>query len=718
MKPLAPSPRDVPMHHPPQRRTAVEVKVGTPQSTEAISEPAFKPVEQVKAKADLFIDAYVPNDRRKVEPPESNDMRGVRSPRTLSPRSGDELSPKSMTSKTSSRSKKILVIDPKTQRKFPLNTDDHSLTDKELLVFHRSDVCGRKKQSSPHHGVFDGFQNDQNSISGHTLSTASALTDAEHYGGKMYGSCHIQTCNMYDETREDELARRGMEGDRDQPTSPSSALSPLAVLTSLASPLNKIQLSSPLSAVQSFFPKVNEDIRCKRIGMVIFPHYFGASGSGPTGYDCGIGVQNGDGDGTLMGLRFKQSPIDFMAHVNFVKRGSVAERLGVEKGDAVTFAISLSNMNSHDGKNIHLAEKLIKRLESVGMRTSYRELFDIFLSTTTNTRPVGIVFRRFKSKPWGGGIVNPVSPKSLSPRSIPNGEGMTITDEFDWSTDFLRALSVKCREYEFERYLPLNKNQIIEKNATVMSFLPRPNSSTVDTKDENEQIISGPADHLSSLLGFANCASPRNCTEEFGETKEHSNNGADAEIEKSFLSNRTLCSLVEQAVGLVFLHRCVDISHTVVDESKPSVKHVRSSCSGFIVVRKTEGEWSAPCFLDVFGSKSPFDYTAETSFESINMIIINKKELAGRLILGNTVKFTANKKQQRVNVLVRDAAIIGNNRGRYSLMEEFFAAVKVSDEKNEAFYSATTPLMGITPKDVLVGEYHIDFAAIVRSVES
>lgn len=681
------------MHHQPtQRRTAVDVSI--PQSTEAITKPTFKPVESVKAKADLFIDAYVPNDRRKVDPPESNEMRGVRSPsRTLSPRSGDELSPKSMTSKASSRSKKILVIDPKTQRKYPLNTDDHSLTDKELLVFHRGGgVGGGKKQSSQ--------QNDQNSISGHTLSTASALTDAEHYGGKMYGSCQMQTCNMYDETREDELARRGMEGDRDQPTSPSSALSPLAVLTSLASPLNKISLSSPLSAVQSFFPKGNEDIRCKRIGMVIFPHYFGASGSGPTGYDCGIGVQSANGDGTLMGLRFKQSRIDFMAHVCFVKRGSVAERLGVEKGDAVTvswqsssliccplelciyamlnlihidrkFAISLSNMNSHDGKNIHLAEKLVKRLESVGMRTSYRELFDIFLSTTTNTRPVGIVFRRFKSKPWGGGIVNPVSPKSLSPRSIPKGEGMTITDEFDWSTDFLRSLSVKCREYEFERYVPLNKNQIVEKNATVMSFLPRPNSSTVDTKDENEEII--PANQLSSLFGLANCASPRNCTEEFGEKKNCSNKGADAEIEKSFLSNRTLCTLVEQAVGLVFLHRCVDVSHTPVDESKPSVKHVRSSSSGFIVVRKTEGEWSAPCFLDVFGSKTPFDYTAEASFESVNMIIINKKELAGRLILGNTVKFSANKKQQRINVLVRDASIVGNNGGRYELLEEFFA---------------------------------------------
>jgi hypothetical protein len=39
-----------------------------------------------------------------------------------------------------------------------------------------------------------------------------------------------------------------------------------------------------------------------------------------------------------------------------------------------------------------LVEKLIKRLESVGMRNGYRELFNICFSKTTNDRPVGMVF--------------------------------------------------------------------------------------------------------------------------------------------------------------------------------------------------------------------------------------------------------------------------------------------------------------------------------------
>jgi hypothetical protein len=161
---------------------------------------------------------------------------------------------------------------------------------------------------------------------------------------------------------------------------------------------------------------------------------------------------------------------------------------------------------------------------------------------------------------------------------------------------------------------------------------------------------------------------------------------------------------MEQAVGLVFVRRCVEVKYVGGGEGNPSEKRASSTGSGFVVVRKTEGEWSAPCFLEVLGSKSPVDDTAESSFESVHMIIINKKELAGKLILGNSVKFHVSKKQQRVNVLVRDAAIIANNEGRFELMEEFFACVKVDIEQNQAYYSVMTPMMTISPKDVLVGE--------------
>lgn len=370
-------------------------------------------------------------------------------------------------------------------------------------------------------------------------------------------------------------------------------------------------------------------------------------------------------------------------------------------------------MNSNEPQNTLLAEKLIKRLESVGMRTSYRELFDIFLSKTTNSRPVGMVFRRFHNRPWGGGIVNPVSPGALLPRSIPNGESLRITDEFDWSTDFLRSMSVKCREYEFERSIPFQQNQILEKDAALLSFLPCPDSSLVSTTIRVDKGCSGPAEQFSSFLDLAekyNCASAcasNHCGFKPAMQANHvSPREGSSGMDKLFLSNRLLCSLMEQAVGLVFVRRCIDVSYIGGGEGKPSDKKLSYSfASGFVVVRKTEGEWSAPCFLEVLGSKSPSDDVAELSFESVHMIIINKKELAGRLILGSAVKFSVCKKQQRVNVLVRDAAIIANNEGRFELMEDFCVVVKVSNEQNQAFYSAMTPLMTITPKDILVGKF-------------
>ena len=310
MKPLAPSPRDAPPHH-------------LPKSTDKGTRSLLKS-SRTKGKQ------FFGTSTNKLDPPEMK----------TSPQS-----PQNLVSKTTTKSKKMLVIDPETQRKYPLSTDDHSLTDKELLVFHReknklvSPREGRSSKNNVPEASVSVLHNDQHSLSGQTLSTASALTDAEHYGGKMLGSCHVPLC-AYMEGREDELTAHGMEEERDPATNSdggaASVLSPLAALTSLAS-LNKIPLS-PLAALQTFFPKNESAVRCKRIGMVIFPHHFGSSRS-QSAYDCGLG-KGGSRDGTLMGIRLKQCPSDFMAHVCYVERGSLAEKIGVKKGDIATVSYS------------------------------------------------------------------------------------------------------------------------------------------------------------------------------------------------------------------------------------------------------------------------------------------------------------------------------------------------------------------------------------------
>lgn len=83
------------------------------------------------------------------------------------------------------------------------------------------------------------------------------------------------------------------------------------------------------------------------------------------------------------------------------------------------------------------------------------------------------------------------------------------------------------------------------------------------------------------------------------------------------------------------------------------------------------------------------------------MIVIRKKELVNNLILGNAVKFSV-RKEERANVLVRDAAIIGVSEGRFQLASDFFLAVKVNDVQNQGAYSLSTD--HIEASDILTGE--------------
>lgn len=346
-------------------------------------------------------------------------------------------------------------------------------------------------------------------------------------------------------------------------------------------------------------------------------------------------------------------------------------------------------------QNSFLAAKLIKRLESVGMRTSYRELYDIFLSKTTNARPIGMVFRRWKNR----GAVSSASPRNIR-----------ITNEFEWSTNFLQSLSIKCREYEFDQKVPLAAVGAQEQENNIgaelpkLSFLPEPNVETTPSTN----VVS---DYLTSMFdSFAmryNCASDMpvmNCIDAtFG--ADSNNKQASAQGKKTggnyggFLSNRTLCSLVEQSMGLIFLRR-------VSSQTDASGEKRVALGSGFVVTRKAEGSWSAPCFLSVLGSKDSFtekqgDLSPGT--DDVKVIVIRKKELVNNLVLGNAVKFTV-RKEERANVLVRDSAIIGVQEGRFQLEpNEFFLAVKVNDIQNQGAYSMSTDY--IEASDILTGEH-------------
>lgn len=380
-------------------------------------------------------------------------------------------------------------------------------------------------------------------------------------------------------------------------------------------------------------------------------------------------------------------------------------------------------------QNCFLAEKLIKRLESVGMRTSYRELHDIFLSKTTNTRPIGMVFRRWKNRSGGGGgSSSPLNNNRAMMLGSSPSNNICITNEFEWSTDFLQCLSIKCREYEFDLKVPSTKgtsstadvdnNDMMSRASVVnklQSFLPRPNVETaVANQGSFSDFVSYIMDNLS--LGYDGVQSSplMKCMDSsLGISTESTSKKENARQERTdFLSNRILCSLVEQSMGLIFLRRLTTSNNT-------NNKDRGAVGSGFALMRKTDGSWSAPCFLSILGSKDEFTECAENMsalFDDVKMIIIHKKDLVNALIGGNAVKFSV-RKEERAHVLVRDATVIGLQDGRFQLATDFFLTVKVNDVQNQGAYLMTSSEYlspeQITAFDILTGEIDVPFVICI-----
>jgi len=670
------------------------------------------------------------------------------------------------------RTKRMLVVDPKSGRKYHLDEDDHSLTDKVLHVYHKKGLAARQKKAKEkkllereqqamkannrtreekrdtNHHTHARIQSDAavlalpqhtkslsleeqtlNTLSTyntlpfndeHTLETASALTEVSYYGRYKFNQggpleCLIpSSCKSLEQlalASEMDGKVREMRDDVEsiERTRYEALLSATtgkegkAVDNTNLGPLSP--LSTAFQAITSSFFQTNngiipesagmKEIKFRRMCLVVFPDEVQSS-LGITSKKKKRKNDNGVG---LLGMKFVQSNQDFQAHVSYVQRGSKADRMGVRKGDIVSFAVALSNMTEE--QNSFLAEKLIKRLESVGMRTSYRELYDIFLSKTTNCRPIGLVFRR-----WRGDRASCLT-SGVSAKDIDN--------EFEWSSDFLQSLAIKCREYEFEQKVPLSMDAEsdhaneqkgrkggTESNNLLTTFLPRPN---VDTSPAENGLV----DYVSSMLNNLSCGNYGSPEIRASSSREQlQGNSLD------FLSNRMLCSLVEQSLGLIFLRRTGKTSSSGM---------FATSGSGFIVARKAEGSWSAPCFLTILGSKERFtDHANDTSpvSDDVKMIVIRKNDMINNLIQGKPIKFSVHK-EERANALVRDSTVIGVEEGRFTLTDDFFLAVKVNDEQNLGAYSSSTDHL-IEASDILKGtisppEQSVDFYGALQSLE-
>lgn len=554
------------------------------------------------------------------------------------------------------RSKKVLVIDPGSGKKCHLTKDDHSLTDKELHVYHqqkRSQQKKKKKRRQRARRDDDSEVIDEEEKTAATYQTektmVSALTEVSYakntWGDMLPLSPILFGKNKEEESRDDEEVVEVGHYKQLLIETRDPALMPGYYDGVEDKRFPWLGFLSPGGNMERQLGPV----QYRRIPMVIYPNEL---------EQC-----MEEEEETLMGMKLVQCADDFQAHVSSVLKGSRAYKIGVRKGDVLSFAVSLSNVDKDDSL---MADKIIKRLESVGMRTSYRELYDIFLSKTTSRRPIGLVFRRCL--------------RSSAPITI---ESTRINDEFEWSTKFLQALTIKCREYEFEKKVPFRDSESFDSEA--VPFVSCPNVSVGEDSLVNNflDMVSNTADYF-----FVN---------------DHKRK------EDNFLSYRTLRSLVEQSIALAF----------VCQDNKPQNGSTKATGTGFVVVRSDLGSWSPPCFLsmmEMMGNET----RQKRSFKIANMIVICKKELLEDLVSGSIVQLKA-PESASANVLALDSVIIGSERGRFRPMQNISIAIKTSESQNQgAYVTSFGQRVGnenILEGQVLPPDQSVDFYGALQSLE-
>ena len=344
------------------------------------------------------------------------------------------------------KSKKMVVVDPRSGKKYQLKADDSSppcLTDKELHVYHKqrrgagaaggsagrsaADASGgsgdgssddpsesrpaaserrHRRTSSVRSEAYTAASTECASESFQTLETASALTDVSYYGRNramcmIPTSCHsIEQLALRDIKRgerdpflehDDDDEMRDVDGGRgrararglrvdtasgDGGSSEGSGRgSPLgaAIMGTAAALLTPLGAAArhflePSGASHVIMPAPGNvevvEIKFRRLCLVVFPEEFLGS------------LKDGD---TLLGMKLRQDPEDFQAHVATVRRGSRADKLGVKRGDVVSVSCLGSTKIVASSSAFGITH--ICHLDSVGL-------------------PPCLISRTFDSSPW------------------------------------------------------------------------------------------------------------------------------------------------------------------------------------------------------------------------------------------------------------------------------------------------------------------------------
>ena len=134
------------------------------------------------------------------------------------------------------------------------------------------------------------------------------------------------------------------------------------------------------------------------------------------------------------------------------------------------FAVPLNNTFQGYEK----ACDFISRLELIGMRTSYREIFDMFLSKTSSGWPVATVFRKgsmgvrnFEEMPFG----------------LPS---VDMNIDLSRASSFFHEIVTRCREYDYH----LECNGVYEiVRGNIETFVPKPHCRSRKMKNFNARRI-------------------------------------------------------------------------------------------------------------------------------------------------------------------------------------------------------------------------------------
>ena len=250
----------------------------------------------------------------------------------------------------------------------------------------------------------------------------------------------------------------------------------------------------------------------------------------------------------------------------------------------------MTKVDKGNKKRCILAKKIALKLEAIGMRTNYSELFDLFLAETTALWPIAIVF----SRPQKNLYLECKTHFFKTPTLI-------MADDCREAGKFIRQLNCK-----FRKDCCVTKEIVI---GNIENFMPKPCN----------------LEEKSSSLPFGIDCTNQIYVNEVNETLLGRSGNVFDENQKLF------CHLIEDSKGIIFMR-----------STKTGLGLTLSIGHGIAVTRDDAG-WSSPCSIGCFGIGGGIQLGCEQSdfiFLIYDEDIIGKIKQGNKFILGGNLSFS------------------------------------------------------------------------------